>query len=336
MTGTATPLLALLFVALPARDAATAEAPGRMTIAVPGIPPVFSGLYVYVAKEEGFFKDQGLDAQVRPFDSGAAAAQAVVSGDVDLSLSPTAVIVRMVSNAGVDLVGILGQEHPDWILASAEGHKRKCQDLKDQAVGVDSVGGARAAALAQFLRPCGLKVEQVKLVSLSSNVGAAMIAGQIKFGVLHTDDVPVLEEQMKRKLSVVSSIRDVDPHSHYNLLVTTRKNLQTRRDAYVRAVAGLMQAARYIADPKNADRVAKIATVTGRTEKVAKEALRTFVQIEFWPTSGDGLTRANLEKAVKTEQDLGGIKPGKEPVGYERLVDRSVSRDASSLASKGR
>src|SRR5207237_365999 len=196
-----------------------------------------------LAKEEGFFKDQGLDVEVRPFDSGASAAQAVVAGNVDLSLSPTAAIVRMISNAGVDLVGIYGQEHPDWLLASAEAKSSKCADLKDQAVGVDSVGGARAAALGQFLRPCGLKVDQVKLVSLSSNVTAAMIAGHIKFRILDTDDVPVLEDQMKRKLNVVSSIRDVDPHSHYNLLVTTRKNLQTRRDAYVRAVAGLMQAA---------------------------------------------------------------------------------------------
>ena len=336
MTSKATALLAILFAALPAREAASAGSPGKITIAVPGIPPVFSGLYVYVAKEEGFFKNQGLDVEVRPFDSGASAAQAVVAGNVDLSLSPTAAVVRMISNGGVDLIGIYGQEHPDWLLASAEGNSSKCQDLENQAVGVDSVGGARAAALAQFLRPCGLKVEQVKLVSLSSNVGAAMIAGQIKYGVLHTDDVPVLEEQMKRKLNVVSSIRDVDPHSHYNLLVTTRNNLKNRRDAYVRAVAGLMEAAKYIADPKNADRVAKIAMVTGRTEKVAKEALRTFVAIDFWPARGDGLTRANLEKAVKTEQELGGIKPGKEPVGYERLVDRSISRDASALASKGR
>src|SRR5205085_3263524 len=166
--------------ACPAGDAATAEAPGKMTIAVPGIPPVFSGLFVYVAKEEGFFKDQGLDVEVRPFDSGASAAQAVVAGSVDLSLSPTAAVVRMVSNAGVDLVGIYGQEHPDWLLASSDAQPRKCKDLEGQAVGVDAVGGARAVALAQFLRHCGLKIDQVKLVSLSSNVGAAMVAGQIK------------------------------------------------------------------------------------------------------------------------------------------------------------
>jgi len=44
------------------------------------VPPVFSGLVAYVAKEEGFFKKHGVEVEVRPFDSGAAAAQAVVSG----------------------------------------------------------------------------------------------------------------------------------------------------------------------------------------------------------------------------------------------------------------
>src|SRR5205823_14482456 len=141
MTRTARGFCALLFLVAPAGALGSAHQPAKLTIAVPGLPPVFSGLFVYVAKEQGFFKDQGLDVHVRPFDSGATAAQAVVGGDVDLSLSPTAVIVRMISNAGVDLVGIYGQEHPDWLLASADDKASKCQDLKDQAVGVDSVGG---------------------------------------------------------------------------------------------------------------------------------------------------------------------------------------------------
>ena len=120
--------------------------------------------------------------------------------------------------------------HPDWLLASTEPGV-KCPGLKDQSIGVDAVGGARAVALAAFLHACGLKIDQVKLVSLSSNVGAAMIAGQVKIGVLHTDDVPVIEEQMGKKLTVVSSFEEVAPVSHYNLLVVTRKTLQQKRAA---------------------------------------------------------------------------------------------------------
>ena len=319
--------LSLLLFALVAGPAAAQE---HVSMAVPGVPPVFSGLVAYVAREQGFFKKHGVDVEVRPFDSGAAAAQAVVSGNIDLSLSPTPVVVRMVSNAGVDLVGIYGMANPDWLLASTSPGV-KCAALKDQPIGVDAVGGARAVALSAFLRACGLKVDQVKLVALSSNVGAAMVAGQIKVGVLHTDDVPVLEEQMGKKLAIVSTFHEVAPVSHYNLIVATRKSLGEKRAAFARVVAGLIDATRYMVDPKNADRVAKIATVTGRSPQVAKEALPHFYQIKYWPLEDDGMAKTNLDRVIAGEKEVGGIKPGKEPVTYERLVDRGVWKEAQAL-----
>ena len=44
----------------------------KLTIAMPGVPPVFGSIVTYVAKEEGFFKKHGVDVEVRNFDSGAA------------------------------------------------------------------------------------------------------------------------------------------------------------------------------------------------------------------------------------------------------------------------
>ena len=309
-----------------------ASADQKLSFAVPGVPPVFGTVVVYVAKEEGFFKKHGVDVDIRPFDSGAAAAQAVVAGNPDAALSPTPVIVRMISNAGVNLVGIYGLEHPDWLLASTDPATGKCQDVSGQAVGVDSVGGARSVALEQLIRPCGLRIDQVKLVSLSTNVGAAMVAGQLKFGVLHLDDVPVLEEQTGKKLTTISSFKQVNQLSHYLTVVATADNLKQKRDAYVRMVAGLIDATKYMLDPAHADRVAKIATVTGRTPKLAKEALPKFEAISFWPVGNDGLTQKNLEAVVATEKEIGGIKPGKTPVTYDRLVDRSIWKDASARA----
>jgi NitT/TauT family transport system substrate-binding protein len=295
---------------------------------------VFGGVVALVAKEEGLFKKYGLDVDVRSFDSGAAAAQAVVAGNVDMSLSPTPVVVRMISNANVNLVAIYGLEHPDWLLASTDPKLNKCADLKGQAVGVDSIGGARAVALAQFIRPCGLKVENVKLVALSSNVGAAMIAGQLKFGVLHLYDVPVMDEQLKRPITVIASFKDVNPLSHYLAIVCTTDRLKQRRDTYVRVLAGLIDATRYMLDPKNADRVAQVATATGRTPSLANDAMRRLYKIDFWPVGHDGLTKANLDSVIAVEKEIGGIKPGKEPVTYERLVDRTVWKDANALVKR--
>lgn len=322
----------LVICLLPSAALRAGDAPvERLSMAVPGVPPVFAGVVAFVAREEGFFQKYGVEVEVRPFDSGAAAAQAVVTGGIDFSLSPTPVIVRMISNGKVDLVGIYGMEHPDWLLGSADPAKRKCADLKGEAVGVDSVGGARAVALGEFLRPCGLKIDDVKLVSLSSNVGAAIVSGQIKFGVLHTDDVPVLEEQMGRPVAVIESFKDVNPLSHYNLIVVTRERLRQKRDGYLRALAAIIDAGRFMIDPRHADRVAQIATATGRTAKLAQEILPRLYQIAYWPVGNDGLARANLENVVEVERQLGGIKPGKTPVPYEQLVDRTVWKDANAL-----
>ncbi|MFL5416418.1 MAG: ABC transporter substrate-binding protein [Myxococcales bacterium] len=306
----------------------------KLTLAMPGVPPVFGSVVTYVAKEEGFFKKHGVDVEVRNFDSGAAAAQAVVAGSIDASLSPTPVIVRMISNAGVDLVSFYGMPHPDWLLGSTDPALSKCQDLKGQGVGVDSIGGARAVALEQLIRPCGIKVDDLKLVALSTNVGAAMVAGQLKFGVLHLDDVPVLEDQLGKKLTVVQSFRDVNQLSHYLVMVALRDKLKARRESYVKLVAALIDATRFTLDAKNLDRVAQIASVTGRTAKIAKETLPRFARIELWPVGNDGLAKENLDAVVATEKELGGIKPGKTPVAYDKLVDRTVWKDASALAGK--
>src|SRR5260370_36465960 len=97
----------------------------------------------------------------------------------------------MISNAGVDLVAIYGMENPDWLLGSTDPKAARCQDLKDQAVGVDSVGGARPGALEQLIPACGLKIDQGEVGSLRPNLHAAMITRQITESARVTREVPV-------------------------------------------------------------------------------------------------------------------------------------------------
>ena len=64
---------------------------------------------------------------------------------------------------------------------------------------------------------------------------------------------------------------------------------------------------------------------------VAKQALPHFYEIKYWPLEDDGLAKANLDRVIATEKEVGGIKPGKEPVTYEKLVDRGVWKEAEAL-----
>ena len=132
--------------------------------------------------------------------------------------------------------------------------KTTCDDVKGKAVGVDAIGGARAIALAHHAHAWlqGMKIEDVQQTPLSSNVGPALIAGQLKFGVLHLDDVRDVELQGK-KVYTLATEHKANPDGHYlAFLSCSRTSSGQNRDLYVRASAALIEAARFIRDPKNA------------------------------------------------------------------------------------
>jgi ABC-type nitrate/sulfonate/bicarbonate transport system substrate-binding protein len=129
-------------------------------------------------------------------------------------------------------------------------------------------------------------------------------------------------------------MQKTDPNSHYLLTVAPVDKLKQNRDAYVKFVAGLIDAGRYIQDPKNADHVAEVAAPTGRNKAEAAGALKKYLEMGFWAITDDGLDRKKLDTVVATQAKIGGIKEGKTPVKYERLVDQTVWRDAAALAKK--
>jgi len=305
----------------------------KLSFGIPGIPPVFGGTIALVAEKEGFFKKHGVDVTVRAFETGAAASRAVASGEIAVALSPSPLIVNQISNTDVKLVGIYGMEYPDWLIGATDPNAT-CESLKGGAVGVDSLGGARSIALRTMLVGCKMKIEEVQQVPLSSNVGTAMVAGQLKFGVLHIDDIPVIEAETKKPLKTIITQQSIRPVDHYLLLVAHQDQLAKNRDAYVRIVAGLIEAERFMRNPANHAKVAQHAAPTGRSGEIAVQALKAYVDMEFWPKDKDGLGAKNLELVGQIQKKVGNIKADKMPAPYERIVDPTVWRDAYALVKK--
>jgi len=312
--------------------AGRAEAQGKkIVVAIPGIPPIYSATIAFVAEKQGFFKKHGADVEIKPFDNGTAAARAVVAGDIDMAWSPTPPVIVQVSNADVPLVAVYGMPNPDWVLGTTEEGKT-CKDMAGQDVGVDSINGARSIALRSMLAAgCKeVKIDDVKQVALGSSPGPALLAGRLQFAVLHLDDLAEIAHQGK-KLNILLAMKNTNPTSHYLMLVVRKDDLTKNRDAIVRTVAGMVEAAHFMQDPKNADAVAEAAAVTGHGKEVNKEALKSFLAIDFWAVKDDGLPRSKLEATAALMKKIGSIKPDKEPVTYDALVDQSVWKDASAM-----
>jgi NitT/TauT family transport system substrate-binding protein len=310
---------------------APAAAPGKkVVVAIPGIPPIYSVTIAYVAEKQGFFKKHGADVEIKPFDNGTAAARAVVAGDIDMAWSPTPPVINQVSNADVPLVAVYGMPNPDWVIGTTEAGKT-CKDLVGQDVGIDSINGARSVALRSMLTGCpGVKIEDTKQIALGSTPGPALLAGRLQFAVLHLDDLAEIEHQGK-KLNILLAMKNTNPTSHYLIMVVRKDNLAKNRDAIVRTVAGMIEAAHFMQDPKNADAVAEAAAVTGHNKEVNKAALKAFLAIDFWAAKDDGMPRNKIEAVAALMKKIGSIKPDKEPVTYDALVDGSVWKDANAM-----
>lgn len=329
---TFTTMAGAALVATALMGAGPASAQGKkIVIAVPGIPPIYSVTIAYVAQKQGFFKKYGADVEIKPFDNGTAAARAVVAGDIDLAWSPTPPVINQVSNAGVPLAAIYGMPNPDWVIGTTEPGKT-CKDLAGQEVGVDSINGARSVALRSMLAAgCKeVKIDQVKQVALGSSPGPAMLAGRLHYAVLHLDDLAEIQHQGK-KLNILLAMKNTNPTSHYLVMVVRKDNLAKNRDAIVRTVAGMIAAARFMQDPKNADAVADAASVTGHTKDVNKLALEEFLKINFWAAKDDGMPKNKIEAVAALMKKIGSIKPDKQPVSYDQFVDGSVWKDANAM-----
>ncbi|HWE74886.1 MAG TPA: ABC transporter substrate-binding protein [Stellaceae bacterium] len=307
-----------------------ADAP-KVVIALPGVPPIYLNVFAYVADKQGFFKKYGANVELRQFDSGAAGSRAVIAGDADLALVPTALTIGQIANANADVVGIYGLPNPDWSIGTTNADKAQCSDLKGAQVGVDTPGGARSLALKDMLvAGCHLTMNDVQQVPLGSNTAPAIVAGQIAYGVLHLDDVPVIESQGK-KITLVMTLAKAVPVSHYDVLEARRDRLAEKRDAIVRTLAALVDAARYMADPKNADAVAQIGTVTGHDVAISKQSLQLFNGIGFWELKDDGLDKDKIEAVAEDQVKVGNVKDASKLPNYDRLVDRSVWKDANAM-----
>jgi NitT/TauT family transport system substrate-binding protein len=301
-----------------------------LLLGLPGNPPVFLSLLPYVAAEQGFFTKFGVSVELRPFDTGTVAARAAASGAIDLAVAPTPVLIGMVANGNLPLVGIYGLETPDWLIGSTDPAVKTCKDLFGRQVAVDAFGGARSIALQQMSASCGIKPQNLLQGAVSSNVSATMIAGVSKVGVLHLDDVPAIEQKTGKSLTIVTTMKTIRPTGHYTMFVARKDKLAQNRQRYVRLLAALIDAEAFMRAPENWDRVAEIAAPTGRSPSEAREALKRYLDIEFWPHGSDGLAQKNVEAEIRKQVALGAMRMAKPPT-YSKIVDHSVWQEALSL-----
>jgi NitT/TauT family transport system substrate-binding protein len=303
-----------------------------LVLGSPGIPPVISGLLPYIADKQGFYKKYGVNVKIKSFQTGTDATRAAATGQIDLAIMPPAQLIQLASQ-GKALVGLQGQEFPDWVIVSTDSSVSTCQSLKGKSIGVDAIGGIRYIALLQMLRTCGLKISDVHPLAFPGNANPqALVAGQLKQSVLHLNEFADVQSQ-GRKLTTVLKMSQAVPDTMYEMFGTTKSELAKKRPAFVKLIAAQIATIAWMNDPKNADAVAQYATVTGDKKKDLLSAMAQYRALDFWSSTDAAMPQKNVNNSIQGQVAAGNVKANKAPK-YADIVDLSVYADARKLVSK--
>jgi NitT/TauT family transport system substrate-binding protein len=298
----------------------------------PGVPPVISGLLPYIADKQGFYKQYGVNVTIKSFDTGTDATRAAATGQIDAAIMPPAQLITLASQ-GTPVVGIQGQEFPDWVVDSTDPSVNSCSALKGQTIGVDAIGGIRYIALQQMLKTCGLKISDVHPIPFPGNAAPeALINGQLKTSVLHLNEVYDVAGQGKALTTAITMSTAV-PDTMYEMYGTTKTTLAKKRDAFVRLIAAQIATIQWMDDPANADAVAQYATVTGDQKADLLKAMADYRKINFWSADSASMPETNVDNMIKGQIAAGNITAAKAPT-YSDLVDLSIFKDAQALVQQ--
>jgi NitT/TauT family transport system substrate-binding protein len=298
-----------------------------ITLGIAGVPPIFLESVAYVAEEEGYFEEFGLDVELRTFATSVDVGRAVTSGEIPAGMVGTSLALSMRAS-GSPTVALMGFEASSYLIGSADPSVTDCESLKGKTIAVDAAGAPKALGLTTMLASCGLTAADVSAVAVGGTQSAdAMLAGQVDVAVMHPDELAVVQEE--RDTDVVMRVTDADPLSHFFSLVANEQAVADDKEALEGIVAGLRKAIEFVADEGNADTVADIAAeVTGRTPEVAKSALSGYLEIGYWPTDSEGLTEERIDHVLQQQIDAGNIEESKAPA-YEDFVDLSIYEGAT-------
>jgi len=157
---------------------ARADQPLKATI---GVLRLSSSAPVFIAQDKGYFRDAGLDIELKFFDAAQPIAVATTSGDVDFGITAfTAGLYNLAGKGTLKVIGGMSRDKAGYPLigyfASNKAYAAGLttpKDLAGKRVAVTQVGSSFHYALGLLADKYGFKLSDVKIVPLQSLSNAA-------------------------------------------------------------------------------------------------------------------------------------------------------------------
>jgi ABC-type nitrate/sulfonate/bicarbonate transport system substrate-binding protein len=283
-----------------------------------GFPSVaFQELPLFAASKRGFFRAEGLNAELVQI-AGAPAVAALLSGDVDYITHNSRIIATAVRGGGVKSVFNYVAKPIYYLVTLPE--IRHPKELQGRTVGVSSFGGAAYYITKQVLEFYGLNVpKDVAIRALGQDsIRFSALAGKTIQGTLLPPDFAVRSKEMGFNVLVYAGdIVDMPMGG----LGTTDKRLKENRAEVRQVLRALLRALRFVNDDREGARALLVESFKMPSASAAA-AYELGVKIfgrDGIPTD-NGLK--NLLTATREELKLSA------DISPETVIDLSILKDA--------
>ena len=321
----------VILAALAPAGITVAQAPRRtLVIGMPVTPPNLPHLGVYVAKDLGYFDEEGINLELAAFESGLQSLRGGVSGSVDILRASSEPVIAAISR-GAKIRSIFSYAHRLTVVMAAQESIRRPADLRGKNLGIQEVGAFREVMTRAVLHSAGLTQQDVNYVPVSSaGYITALIGNKIDTAILHIDQA-YMARTKKASLHPLVPLWEIMPSYWYGTFSTTEELLRKDSDLLARAVAAIIKAHRFMY--RNKERTLDLASKhTGYPKEVLGPAYDALAAAKVWPVN-DGMPAEMVQVTINKMVEIGLLKENEKPK-VEHVVDRGPANAA--LAKLGR
>jgi NitT/TauT family transport system substrate-binding protein len=271
---------------------------------------------IYAAAETGFFKQKGISLEVITMRGGPAAANALISGDVDLVTGALEQALKMKAK-GQDIKVIASIQHksPFAIVVPVDSPVKSLADLKGKTIGVTAVGSSSDVQLRGYMRQLGMDPDKdFQIAGLGASILPAFERGQVPAAIMLA---PALTKVLADKKA--RTIADFRQQPYHTMAVIVRgADVTGPKAATLKTVVQAMSAAQKALydDPALASRVAK-AYFPDIDPTLMEQMIKAEIQQYASFPKDAKVSRDGFDNVVQT---LIRIKELDKPIRYEDLV----------------
>ena len=260
-----------------------------------------ASIQLFIAQEKGFFRDEGLDAQLNQVRADAAIA-AVLTGELFAYDSVGTSVRAFQKNAPIKILAVNLQSPLFWLVTRPE--LKSFSELKGKVMGTTSFGGVQHLAGLRMLRRGGLNPEEDITVILAGDPATqlqAIVNGAIQIAVLSPPSVILARD--KFKLNILANALDEFPSFFQSGLAVADKSVASQKDLVKRILRARAKANRFFFEMESgaSEVIAKFLKVD---LPVARESYR-ISRNAF--TSNGIVSQKQIEEFLKMDAEIAKI-----------------------------